>query len=316
MASRVHWRDLTIGLGAVVVITVLVLSILIFARVGALHGETKKLYVTAPDVTGVLPGTEVWVAGKMVGQVLDVRFRAITSDTLQRMLIETKILTEMFPLIRKDSRADIGPGGTLIGSPVVFIKPGTSRAAPVNENDTVPSRSSSRIAAAGAQIDTLVKDLSAVGTAAGKLVDKLGDPTNTVGALRTRGVQQLGEFSGVIASFSDRATRGNGTIGLAYRSDGGTRIRRVLAAKDSIMFLVSSGNGTVGRFRRDSSLARHVASVRAGIDSIRGMMATPGNSVSKLRSDTTLKSEMARARAQIDSVMQDIKKHPGKYISF
>ena len=55
MASRVHWRDLTIGLAAVTVIVVAVLSILIFARVGAMHGETKKLYVTAPDVTGVLP---------------------------------------------------------------------------------------------------------------------------------------------------------------------------------------------------------------------------------------------------------------------
>jgi phospholipid/cholesterol/gamma-HCH transport system substrate-binding protein len=316
MASRVHWRDLTVGLAAVVVITVVVLSILIFARVGALHGDTKRLYVTAPDVTGVLPGTEVWVAGKMVGQVSDVRFRAITSDTLQRVLIETNILTDRFHLIRKDSRADIGPGGTLIGSPVVFIKPGTSRAAPVNENDTVPSRSSSRIAAAGAQIDTLVNDLAALGNSAGKLVDKLGDPTNTVGALRTRGVQQLGEFSGVIGSFTERATRGNGTIGLAYRSDGGTRIRRVLAAKDSIMFLVSSGNGTVGRFRRDSTLKREIASVRAGVDSLRKLMSTPGNSVSKLRGDTTLKSEMARARAQLDSIMKDLKAHPTRYISF
>lgn len=316
MAPRVHWRDLRIGLAAVVTMTVFVLSILIFARVGALHGDTKRLYVTAPGVTGVLPGTEVWVAGKKVGLVSDVRFRGITTDTLQRVLIETDILTDMFPLIRKDSRADIGPGGTLIGSPVVFIKPGTLRAPPVKEGDTVPSRSSSRIAAVGSQIDTLVNDLANLGNSSGKLVDKLGDPTNTVGALRTRGVQQLGKFTGVISSFSDRATRGSGTLGLAYRSDGGTRIRRVMAAKDSIMFLVSSGNGNVGRFRRDSTLARHVASVRAGIDSIRGMMSVPGNSVSRLRSDTTLKSEMARARAQIDSVMQDIKKHPRKYISF
>ncbi len=316
MASRVHWRDLRVGLAAVVTMTVIVLSILIFARVGALHGETKKLYVTAPDVTGVLPGTAVWVAGKKVGQVSDVRFRGITTDTLQRVLIETDILTYAFPLIRKDSRADIGPGGTLIGSPVVFIKPGTLRAAAVNEGDTIPSASSSRIAAVGSQIDTLANDLAALGRNSGQLVDKLGDPTNTVGALRTRGVQQLGKFSGVMSSFSDRATRGNGALGLAYRSDGGTRIRKVLAAKDSIMFLVSSGNGSVGRFRRDSTLTRHVASVRAGIDSIRGMMSVPGNSVSRLRSDTTLKSEMTRARVQLDSLMKDLKKHPRKYISF
>jgi hypothetical protein len=129
-------------------------------------------------------------------------------------------------------------------------------------------------------------------------------------------MQQLGKFTGVISSFTDRATRGNGTLGLAYRSDGGTRIRRVLAAKDSIMFLVSSGNGTVGRFRRDSTLKREITSVRAGVDSLRRLMSTPGNSLSKLRGDTTLKSEMARARVQLDSIMKDLKKHPGKYISF
>jgi phospholipid/cholesterol/gamma-HCH transport system substrate-binding protein len=316
MASRVHWRDLRIGVAAVVAMAVIVFSILIFARVGALHGDTKRLYVTAPDVTGVLPGTEVWVAGKKVGAVSDVRFRGITTDTLQRVLIETDILTDMFPLIRKDSRANIGPGGTLIGSPVVFIKPGTLRAAPVKEGDTILSRKSSRIAAVGSQVDTLVDDLAALGRSSGQLVDKLGDPTNTVGALRTRGVQQLGKFTGVISSFSDRATRGNGTLGLAYRSDGGTRIRRVLAAKDSIMFLASSGNGSVGRFRRDSTLAREVASVRAGVDSLRRLMSTTNNSVTRLRSDTTLKSEMARARVQLDSLMKDLRKNPKKYISF
>jgi hypothetical protein len=129
-------------------------------------------------------------------------------------------------------------------------------------------------------------------------------------------VQQLGKFTGVISSFSERATQGSGTLGLAYRGAVGARIKRVIAAKDSIAFLVSSGNGSVGRFRRDSTLAREVASVRAGVDSLRGLMSTPGNSVSKLRSDTSLKSEMARARVQLDSIMKDIKKHPKKYISF
>lgn len=316
MASRIHWRELRVGLGAVVALAVIVVSILLFARVGALHGDTKKLYVTAPDVTGVLAGTEVWVAGIKVGLVADVRFRDITSDTLQRVLIEADILADRLPLIRKDSRADIGPGGTLIGSPVVFIKPGTSRFAPVKEGDTIRSRSSSRIAAVGSQIDTLVTDLSTLGRTSGELVDKLGDTTNTVGAMRTRGVQQLGKFTGVISSFSERATQGSGTLGLAYRGAVGARITRVMAAKDSIAFLISSGNGNVGRFRRDSTLGRQVASVRAGVDSLRGLMSAPGSGVTRLRSDTTLKSEVARARAQLDSIMQDIKKHPSKYISF
>ncbi|HEY3258602.1 MAG TPA: MlaD family protein [Gemmatimonadaceae bacterium] len=316
MASRIHWSDLKTGVAAVAVIAVVVVSILLFARVGKLHGKTTRLYVTAPDVTGVLAGTDVWLAGKKVGRVKDVRFLPVTADTLQRVLIETDILVDNMPLIRKNSRADIRPGGTLIGSPVVYLKPGTLAAPPLKEGDTVRSRSSSRIAAVGLQVDTLIKHLTSLADSSGSLIDKLGDQSNTVGALRTRGVQQLRSMSAVASSFSDRATVGSGTLGLAHRGALGARIGRVIAAKDSIALLVSSGNGNIGRFRRDSTLLRKVASVRAGFDSLRALMSTPGSGVTRLRSDTTLKSEIARGRAQLDSLMREIKKHPFKYISF
>ena len=316
MASRIRWSDLKTGIAAAAVIAVVVVSILLFARVGKLHGKTSRLYVTAPDVSGVLAGTDVWLAGKKVGRVKDVRFLPVTSDTLQRVLIETDILVDNMPLIRMNSRADIRPGGTLIGSPVVFIKPGTLATPPLKEGDTIPSRSSSRIAAVGSQVDTLIKHLTTLANSSGELIDKLGDPSNSVGALRTRGVQQLRSMSAVASSFSERATVGNGTIGLAYRGALGARIGRVIAAKDSIALLMSSGNGNIGRFRRDSTLFRKVASVRAGFDSLGRLMSTPGGSVTRLGSDTTLKSEIARARAQLDSLMREIKKHPTRYISF
>jgi MlaD protein len=316
MASRIRWSDLKTGIAAAAVIAVVVVSILLFARVGKLHGKTTRLYVTAPDVSGVLAGTEVWLAGKKVGIVKDVRFLPVTSDTLQRVLIESSILAENMPLIRKDSRADIGPGGTLIGSAVVFIKPGTLAAPQVKEGDTIRSRSSSRIAAVGSQVDTLIRHLTTLANSSGDLIDKLGDPSNSVGALRTRGVQQLRSMSAVASGFSERATVGNGTIGLAYRGALGARIGRVIAAKDSIALLMSSGNGNIGRFRRDSTLFRKVASVRAGFDSLGGLMSTPGSGVTRLSSDTTLQSEIARARAQLDSLMREIKKHPFRYISF
>ena len=316
MASRIRWSDLKTGIAAAAVIAVVVVSILLFARVGKLHGKTSRLYVTAPDVSGVLAGTDVWLAGKKVGRVKDVRFLPVTSDTLQRVLIETDILVDNMPLIRMNSRADIRPGGTLIGSPVVFIRPGTLATPPLKEGDTIPSRSSSRIAAVGSQVDTLIKHLTTLANSSGELIDKLGDPSNSVGALRTRGVQQLRSMSAVASSFSERATVGNGTIGLAYRGALGARIGRVIAAKDSIALLMSSGNGNIGRFRRDSTLFRKVASVRAGFDSLGRLMSTPGGSVTRLGSDTTLKSEIARARAQLDSLMREIKKHPTRYISF
>lgn len=315
MASRIHWSDLKIGLVAASVLFALVVSILLFARVGALHGDTEKVYATTSDATGVLKGTEVWVAGLQVGLVKDVRFRPVTSDTLQRVLIEMDVLKQYMPLIRGDSRADIRPAGTLIGAPVVYIREGTAAAAVLRPNDTVLTRTSSRIAAVGNQVDTLALHLTALATASGNLLDKMSDPLNSVGKFRSHGVEQFKSLTGVLSSYGERATRGNGSMGLAYRADVPARLKRVLAVKDSLSYLMSSGNGNVGRFRRDSTLPRHVASVRAGLDSLRNLVMSNGN-VSLLKSDTSISAEIARARSQIDSLMKEIKKHPTRYISF
>jgi ABC-type transporter Mla subunit MlaD len=315
MAPRVHWSDLKIGLTAAAVLFALVVSILLFARVGALHGETIKVYVTAPDATGVLKGTEVWVAGKQVGLVTDVRFRPVSSDTVERVLIEADVLKQYLPLIRGDSRADIRPAGTLIGAPVVYIREGSAAASALRARDTVRTRTSSRMAAVGHEIDTLATHLTELANASGNLLDKMSDPLTSVGRFRTHGMQQFRALSGVMSSYADRATKGNGSLGLAYRGDVPERLKRVLAVKDSLAFLMSSGNGNVGRFRRDSTLPRHVASVRAGLDSLRKLV-TATSGVTRLKSDTTLSGEIARARSQVDSLMKEIKKHPRKYISF
>jgi len=315
MASRVRWSDLKIGLAAAAVLFTLVVSILLFARVGGLHGDTVKLYVTTPDATGILKGTDVWVAGKKVGLVSAVRFRPVSSNTVGRVLIEADVLEQYLPLIRGDSRADIRPAGTLIGAPVVYIREGTAAASALRPGDTVLTRSSSRMAQVGLEIDTVANHLTALATATGNLLDKMSDPLTSVGRFRSRGVQQLKALNAVASSYGERATRGNGSLGLAYRGDVAARLKRVLSVKDSISFLIRSGNGNVGRFRRDSTLPRHVASVRAGLDSLRRLLTATGG-VTRLRSDTTLSGEITRARSQIDSLMQEIKKHPKRYISF
>jgi ABC-type transporter Mla subunit MlaD len=316
MPSRVHWSDLSIGLIAMIVIVAAAVSILLFARVGALHGDTETLYVTTDDATGVLAGTEVWLIGQKVGLVKAVRFRPVTTDTLQRVAIETEILADRMKFIRRNSRPDIRPGGNLIGSPVVYIRAGTTDAPPVRNGDTLASRSSSRMAAVGTQIDTLGSRLTALSASTEHLMEELNSPSTTAGALRTRGVGQIASANAVVSTMIDRAKLGSGSLGLAYRGAVGERLKRVFAEKDSIALLLSSGRGNVGRFRRDSTLPRQVARVRAEVDSIRALLFNPQSGVARLRSDTTLKSGIARARVELDSLMREIKKHPGRFISF
>jgi phospholipid/cholesterol/gamma-HCH transport system substrate-binding protein len=316
MPSRIHWSQLKTGLAAVIVIVIAVVSILLFARVGALHGETERLFVTTDDTEGVLPGTDVWLAGKKIGLVKAVRFRPVTTDTLQRIAIETEIVARWMPLIRRNSYADIRPGGNLIGSRVVYIRSGTSAAAPVTGGDTILSRKSGRTAAVGTQIDTLVARVSAVAESSGNLLDQMKNATTTIGAFRTRGMREIRTAGGVASSLTTKTTRGSGTSGLSYRGEFGPRVRRLMAQKDSITLLLSSGRGNLGRFRRDSTLAAQVARVRAEVDSLRMLMLSPSSGVARLRTDIRLKSEIARMRVELDSLMADMKKNPLRYISF
>lgn len=316
MASKVSWSDLKIGVVAVIALVAFVVSILLFARVGALHGDTKTIYVTTRHANAVLSGTEVWLAGQKVGLVKAVRFRPVGSDTLPRLVIESEILADRMEFLRRDSYADIRPGGNLIGSAVIYLSAGTTRAAPIKDGDTIATRLSNPMTEAGAQVDTLGARLTALAEANRKLLGRLSDPSNSIGAFRTRGIGQLNSAHGVASSIMDRATRGSGSIGLAYRGAVPERIAHIFAEKDSIMLLLSSGRGNVGRFRRDSTLPRQIASVRGSLDSLRALISNPYGEVARLRSDTTLKGEITRVRTQLDSLMREIKKHPMKYISF
>src|SRR4051812_4629257 len=63
MPRRATWKDLFIGLLAAGVIAGAALAILIFGRVGRLHGKTVTVYATTDAARGLIPGSEVWLDG-------------------------------------------------------------------------------------------------------------------------------------------------------------------------------------------------------------------------------------------------------------
>src|SRR5947208_16657717 len=105
MPHKLHWRELTGGIIAVIAIALLTVLILLFARVGALHGKKVTLYVVTDDASGVLAGTEVWLSGEKEGLVKEVKFRPSSVDTLERLLIVTEVLKDALPNVRRDSYA-------------------------------------------------------------------------------------------------------------------------------------------------------------------------------------------------------------------
>lgn len=315
MSRDLQWSELKTGVIAFAVLVTLVLSILLFARVGQLRGDKDNIYVLTQEAEGVLEGTEVWLSGQKIGLVKDVHFRPLSTDTLQRLAIHTEILRDRMNFIRRDAWADIRPGDNLIGSPIVFISSGTSKAPPLKSGDTLINVSRSKIKPLGVKVGELSAKLTTLADSGKKVVAALSSPKSNIGAFRSTGIAKINTANAAFSGLMNKASQGNGSVALASRDNIPERLTRILAAKDSVALLFTTDRGSVGRFRKDSTLFKQVSHIRSQLDSLKTMAA--GNTgVARLRGDTTLTTEMARARLQLTEIMADLKKHPGRYISF
>ena len=315
MPRQLHWRELTAGIIAVAAIAVLVMVTLVFARVGGLHGKKVTLYVVTDAVTGVLKGTEVWLSGQEAGLVKDVSFRATSTDTLERLIIRIELLESALPSVRRDSYAQIRPSGSFLGKRIIFIASGSATAPPLHDGDTVYTRQKTA--------SDLEGDVATVGPALSQLVAGLADldtmiknPLGTIGNARSRGLSRMPEIRGRVSSITSKASRGEGTIGLASRSHLMERASHVMAATDSIRTLMSSNKGTLGRFRRDTTLVTKANGVLAALDSLMLLASNPVGRMEAAHPDSSLTKELSRTRGLLASLIKDIKKHPARYISF
>ncbi len=316
MPRQLHWRELTGGLIAAAVIAAVTVAVLLFARVGGLHGKKVTLYVATDEASGVLSGTEVWLAGEKEGLVKDIKFRPATAPESERLLITTEFLSEALANVRRDSYAQIRPGGSLIGAPVVYISPGTAAAHPLHDGDTIYARPPAATADLGKEVESIGPAFAALGSATAQLSDKITRPGGTIGNFRSEGLPDLADVSAGISSLSARATRGNGTIARTTRGNLQTRAQHAIAAADSIRTLMSSNKGDLGRFRRDTTLVTKANRVLAEVDTLRSLLSNPIGTIAAAHSDNALKRQLDRSHVLLASLIRDVKSHPTRYIRF
>jgi hypothetical protein len=316
MPRQIHWRELTFGIIAVAVIVILTMATLVFARVGALHGKKVTLYVVSDDATGVQSGTEVWVAGQKKGLVKEVSFRQASTDTLERLLIRTEILESALPNVRRSSWAMIRPGKSLIGAVILYISAGPTTSPPLHEGDTVHVRISSHVGDLVTDMRTIVHSVSALAASVKELNAKAKSPAGTVGSVRSHGIPQMPELSARMSRLAAKSSVGNGTVALASRTKLMARASRAMAAADSIRTLMSSNKGSLGRFRRDSTLVTKATGVLARLDTLSALAANPVGTIAAAHADSSLTRELARTRLLLAELIRDLKKHPFRYIAF
>ena len=323
MARRLAWSDVRGGVIASVAIVVVVVLTLTFSRVGALHGRTFRLYAIVGEARGLTRGSEVWLNGQKVGRVLDIRFRSPeTADTTRRLEIAMEVLDRHRMALRRDAVAEIRPGGSVIGPPVVYLSRGTTRAAPLQPGDTVQARPQADVEGATVQFGAAARQFPVIMNNVKVLTAQLRSTQGAVGALLNG--PGLGELqrarirvSGVAARLTGTGSAGSaGSVGLIMRGDLGARAQRVMARADSVRALLGSPSTSLGRFRRDSSLTSEVADIRDELALVRRQLDESQGTAGRVLHDSALASSLGEAQHQMTLLFADLKAHPFRYFSF
>ena len=319
MPRRARWRELLIGLTALAAIVGIGLAILVFARLGGLHGSTFRLYAQTGEARGIISSSEVWLGGQKVGLVKDVQFLPASVEPRARLLIVMDVLETARHNVRHDSRAQIGAGGTLIGAPVVYISLGTTNAAVVQPRDTIRSLPQTDVENMTSEFALASRDFPEIIANVKLLNQQLHSVEGTLGALGIeRGGPALAATRARLARLGGELRASDGTIGLALndRPSLTARAQAVMARADSLRSFLSSERTIFGRFRRDSTLLREVADLRNEIDILRARMASPNGTIGRARADSAVFDQLTGLRREMAQLFADMRRRPLRYIRF
>ncbi|MDB4885639.1 MAG: Mammalian cell entry related domain protein [Gemmatimonadetes bacterium] len=316
MARQLSWTDVRGGLIGLAIIIVGAFGVLRFLRVGALHGDTVRLYALVGEATALSPGSEVWLSGQKVGKVSRIEFLPVSTDTSKRVLVEMKVLSEQLPAIHRDAKAQIRAGGSFIGAVVVYLTPGTMRTAQITDGDTVAAQGSGQLDAARVQFGSAAAELPAILANVHAVAAQFDSTRGTVGALKNGpGLQALREARFGTLRVMHRV-QSNGTAGLIMRGGLGTRVGHVMSRVDSVRTLLASSRTSLGRLRRDSTLMDEVADIRRELAQVQRSLDEPRGTAGRILHDSGMTNALAGAQREMTLLFADLKKHPFRYISF
>jgi phospholipid/cholesterol/gamma-HCH transport system substrate-binding protein len=316
--DKTTWRSLIPGLIAIALIVLATVALLMFAQVGALHGDTVRVFAATDQARGLLKGSDVWLAGQKVGVVADITFRDPSVPVAERLLIELELLEQHLPQLRDDSYAQIRTGGSLIGAQVVYLTTGSISAAPVKQGDTLRAEPQGDAETVASQIASASRQFPAIINNVKLLSAQLESARGTLGAFGAEeGVQQLGQVGQRAADFSGRALSGRGTIGLALRRDDHlVRAQSAMARADSIAHLLASRSTSYGRLRRDSTLLREISSVQNELSIVRTMLAEPRGTAGRVLADSAIVRELGALEREFGRLKRDFIRDPLRFIGF
>ena len=320
MARRLAWSNVRGGLIAIAVIVVVAVGTLKYARVGALRGDSMRVYAAVGAARGVLKGSEVWLLGQKVGQITDIRFRSPTeSDTTARVLIEMELLEKYRGALHRDAEAQVRAGGSVIGAMVVYLTPGTPSTPVVRDGDTLRAKPQADAESATAQFGAVTRELPAIIRDVKTIRAELQSSSGTAGALLRANTLDRGALRTTgrqLSRLRQRLDDGRGSLGRIMNGGLGPRAARVMARADSVRTLVASSSSSLGRFRKDSTLIAEVADIRDELAEVRASLADSRGTAGRVLHDSAVFDALGDVHREMALLVADLKKHPLRYSPF
>lgn len=295
MAKPVTWKSLRLGLLVLVGFVLLPVVVIYAPGIGR---PTTELYVATDDATGVIRGTEVWLSGERIGQVEETGLRPVSIDTAQRVLVRVTIDKDLAPRVRRDTRAQIRPGSSMLGAPVVLLSGGTMTAPPIRQGDTLIAQPQTAFDETRAAIATGIDQLPALQADVESLTTQLFSHTGTIGAVNTRepGDQRVTVLDALTHELRTRTHEAKPVAVLDSARDAlNMASKHARSATDSLRALMALAGGTLDRFESDSTLKGAIRGTLAEIDTTQRLLVTPVGTIGRLRTDSALSHQVHEA---------------------
>lgn len=168
---------LRVGIFLLIGIGVMAFAVLTLGSRGGLFESKAVLWARFPDISGLVAGAPVRLAGLDVGTVKKVSFG---DDLKQREArVELSIQEQYLPRIRRDSYANIDSKG-LLGDKLINISIGSPDQPPLRDGDEIEAKPSF-------SLDQIAGKVDAVAASVQKVTDEAGTFLETLASEQTRG---------------------------------------------------------------------------------------------------------------------------------
>jgi phospholipid/cholesterol/gamma-HCH transport system substrate-binding protein len=321
-SSFITWDQLKVG--SLIVFAILVMGIALYKLGQAVNLFSKRYELQAylKEAGGLRQGGSVMVAGQLAGTIREITLLPVDMDTNRNVRVIVAIDRNLQEQVRGDSRARVKTLG-LLGDKIIDISPGTPKASPLQQGDTLRVTESLDYEQVLSKAASAVDDVVGLAHDMKQLTSSLVSGKGTIGQLLTNPAlyNQLESTLGRTNALLGRFQNANGT--LSRLLDDPRLYEQMVGAVggvDSLLVSMRSRNSTMGRMLTDSTMYTQAVStmqsfsaIAANADTLMKSIAAGKGMLGKALTDDQLYTSLQKLVDDFSSLIADIRKDPSRY---